>query len=62
MNDKGGGASLAPYYEFESKIPSDVKAQVTKLSEEILGGNFVVEINDEDLPNVLIREICPCSR
>ena len=45
---KGGGASLAPYYEFDSKIPSDVKAQVAKLSEEILGGNFVVEINDEE--------------
>ena len=44
----GGGASLAPFYEFENKIPSDVKAQVAKLSDDILAGNFVVEINDEE--------------
>ena len=43
-----GGATLAPYYEFENKISSDVKAQVAKLSDDILAGNFVVEINDEE--------------
>tara|TARA_Y100000589_G_scaffold251105_1_gene239293 strand:- start:57 stop:1064 length:1008 start_codon:yes stop_codon:yes gene_type:complete len=44
----GGGASLAPYYEFENKISGDVKAQVAKLADDILAGKFVVEINDEE--------------
>ena len=44
----GGGASLAPYYEFDSKISNDLKAQIAKLSDDILAGNFVVEINDEE--------------
>ena len=32
-----GGASLAPYYEFESKIPSAVKEQVATLADNIKG-------------------------
>ncbi len=43
-----GGASLAPYYEFEDRIPADVKAQVEKLTAEILAGDFVVEIIDDE--------------
>ena len=43
-----GGASLAPYYEFEDKIPADAKAKVEELKEQILPGDFVVEINDEE--------------
>ncbi len=43
-----GGASLAPYYEFEDKIPADVKAKVESLKAEILAGTFTVEINDEE--------------
>lgn len=43
-----GGASLAPYYEFEDKIPADVKAKVQSLKAEILAGTFTVEINDEE--------------
>jgi basic membrane lipoprotein Med (substrate-binding protein (PBP1-ABC) superfamily) len=45
-----GGASLAPYYEFEDKISADIKAQVEALSAEIIAGNHVVEIIDEQ-PN-----------
>ena len=41
-----GGASLAPYYEFESKIPSGVKEQVATLANNIKKGKFAVEIND----------------
>ena len=41
-----GGASLAPYYEFESKIPSAVKEQVATLADNIKKGKFTVEIND----------------
>ena len=41
-----GGASLAPYYEFEDKIPYDVKDRVGSLAEKIIAGDFVVEIND----------------
>ncbi len=43
-----GGATLAPYYEFEEKIPADIKAKVETLKGEILAGKFVVEINDEE--------------
>lgn len=43
-----GGASLAPYYEFEDKIPADIKAKVETLKGDILAGKFVVEINDEE--------------
>lgn len=42
-----GGASLAPYYEFESKIPKKAKRKVTKLYQQIQKGEFVVEINDD---------------
>ena len=41
-----GGASLAPYYEFESRIPKKVKKKVENLYKEIEKGDFVVEIND----------------
>ena len=43
-----GGATLAPYYEFEDKIPLDVKLEVTTLSNKIKSGEFVVNINDEE--------------
>ncbi len=43
-----GGASLAPYYEFDDKIPADAKASVEDLKAQILAGDFVVEINDEE--------------
>jgi len=43
-----GGASLAPYYEFEDKIPEDIKAKVAETSELILKGEFEVAINDEE--------------
>lgn len=43
-----GGASLAPFYEFDDKIPADVKARVKALEADILAGNFVVEINDNE--------------
>ena len=43
-----GGASLAPYYEFEDRIPADAKAKVEEIKAKILSGEFVVEINDEE--------------
>ena len=43
-----GGASLAPYYEFEDRIPADAKAQVEQVQAQILAGDFVVTINDEE--------------
>ncbi len=42
-----GGASLAPYYEFESKISDDIKARVAKVQADIMAGKFTVEINDK---------------
>ena len=43
-----GGASLAPYYEFEDRIPADAKAMVEEIKAEILAGTYVVEIIDEE--------------
>lgn len=43
-----GGASLAPYYEFEDRIPADVKAEVEKTAAAIKAGEFAVEINDNE--------------
>lgn len=43
-----GGASLAPYYEFDDKIDAAIKSQVDALAGEIMAGSFTVEINDEE--------------
>lgn len=43
-----GGASLAPYHEFEGRIPADAKAKVEKLKADIMNGSFTVEINDSE--------------
>jgi basic membrane lipoprotein Med (substrate-binding protein (PBP1-ABC) superfamily) len=43
-----GGASLAPYYEFDDKIPAEAKAKVAELKAKILAGEFIVNINDEE--------------
>ena len=43
-----GGASLAPYYEFDSKISADMKAKIAGLSERIISGDFVVKITDDE--------------
>ena len=43
-----GGASLAPYYEFEDRIPAEAKAMVESLKAKILAGEFIVEINDDE--------------
>jgi len=42
-----GGASLAPYYEFDSKISPEIKAKVEKLKAAIIAGKFTVKINDK---------------
>ncbi len=43
-----GGSSLAPYYEFESRIPADVKAKVDALKADILAGKQTIKINDAE--------------
>ncbi len=43
-----GGASLSPYYEFEDRIPADAKAKVEQVQADILAGNYVVEIIDDE--------------
>ena len=43
-----GGASLSPYYEFDEKLPAEIKAKVAETAEAIRAGTFVVEINDEE--------------
>jgi len=43
-----GGASLAPYYEFDTKITADTKAKVKETAAAIKAGTFTVEINDAE--------------
>ena len=43
-----GGASLAPYYEFEDRIPAGAKAKVEEVKAQILAGTFVVPIIDDE--------------
>jgi len=43
-----GGASLAPFYEFDDKVPAELKARIKALEADILAGKFVVEINDNE--------------
>ncbi len=43
-----GGASLAPYYEFEGKIDPAIKAKVKALKADIIAGKFTVKINDNE--------------
>ncbi len=42
-----GGASLAPYYEFDDKISADIKEEIGVRYRQILAGMFSVKIDDE---------------
>ncbi|RKX74414.1 MAG: BMP family ABC transporter substrate-binding protein [Spirochaetes bacterium] len=42
-----GGAQLAPFYEFENKLPAEVINQVRELEEKIKNGTFRVPIIEE---------------
>lgn len=43
-----GGATLSPYYEFEDKIPQEMKAKVEEVAAAIKAGTFGVEIDDKE--------------
>ncbi len=43
-----GGAALSPFYEFEDKIPSDIKTKVVEAQAAIKAGSLVIKINDEE--------------
>jgi len=43
-----GGCALAPLGTFEGKVPEEVMALVRQRETEIIGGSFVVEINDDE--------------
>ena len=43
-----GGSSLAPYYEFDAKIPADAKAKVAAIEADIMAGKHTVEIIDDE--------------
>ena len=44
-----GGSYLAPYHNWDQKLPAEVKQMVEKRKKEILDGTFRVEI-DESIP------------
>lgn len=37
------GVSLAPYHEFDSKVPAELKAEIDKLKADIIAGTITVE-------------------
>jgi basic membrane lipoprotein Med (substrate-binding protein (PBP1-ABC) superfamily) len=43
-----GGASLSPFYEFEDRVPGEAKTLIETLTQQILDGDFVVPIDDEE--------------
>ena len=43
-----GGATLAPYYEFDERLPAELKDLVGVRMRQILAGTFEVAINDEE--------------
>jgi len=45
---QAGGASLSPFYEFDSKISPELKGEIDVLARQIEQGEFVVPINDEE--------------
>lgn len=38
-----GGVSIAPFHDFDAKVPAELKAEITKLQEEIAAGTLKVE-------------------
>ncbi len=43
-----GGAKLAPYHGFESKLPEDVKAKVAEVKAKIMNGSFTVPVDESE--------------
>lgn len=41
-----GGAKLAPYHNWETKLPQEIKDLVEKKKQEILSGMFRVDVNE----------------
>ena len=41
-----GGATLAPFHNFETKLPADVMAAVKAKQQDIMDGNFRVNVNE----------------
>ncbi|MCS4483955.1 BMP family ABC transporter substrate-binding protein [Gleimia sp. 6138-11-ORH1] len=46
-NLKNGGVSLAPFHDFEDKVPAEVKEGVKKLEEKIKNGEIKVESKNQ---------------
>ncbi|WP_350281596.1 BMP family ABC transporter substrate-binding protein [Kribbella sp. HUAS MG21] len=40
---ENGGTSLAPFHEFDSKIPADVKSELEQIKTDIVGGKITVQ-------------------
>lgn len=40
---ENGGVSLAPWHDFEDKVPAELQEEITKLQEDIIAGTIVVE-------------------
>jgi basic membrane protein A and related proteins len=45
---KSGGTVLSPYYEFEDRIPADVRTKVKETADAIVAGKFDVKIDNSE--------------
>jgi basic membrane lipoprotein Med (substrate-binding protein (PBP1-ABC) superfamily) len=45
---KEGGTQLSPYYEFEDRIPADVRSKVKETADAIAAGKFDVKIDNSE--------------
>ena len=43
-----GGATLSPLYEFEDKVPADIKATVKQAQADIMAGKLTIPIDDNE--------------
>jgi basic membrane protein A len=41
---QNGGVGLAPFHDWDSKIPADLKAQIQKASDEIKDGSITIDL------------------
>jgi basic membrane protein A len=41
---QNGGAGLAPFHDWEGKIPADLKVQIQKASDGIMDGSITIDL------------------
>ncbi len=47
---KNNGVQLAPYHQFDSKVPADLQAEITQLKADIVSGKITVTSKSQPVP------------